>query len=145
MSIENNQLQLKHGTSNYGRFYPTGYVVAFFGSTSDRQRVEGMLTERSWPAEDLIQLSGHQLAELRQDIRDHRSLWGAFVSKFADQDAVLDNAAEGEYEALLIYAPHQDQRDSVREALDGLAVLAQSYQAMSFSQIPVPMVETVAP
>ncbi len=141
MSIEHNQLQLKHGISNYGRFYPTGYVVAFFGSASDRQRAEDLLAEQSWAAEDLIQLSGHELAQLRQDIRDNRSLWGAFVSKFANKDRVLDNAAEGDYEALLIYAPHQAQRDAAREAIDGLAVLAQSYEAMSFSQIPVPNVE----
>jgi len=137
MSIEHNELKLKHGTSNYGRFYPTGYVVAFFNDSADRQSAHGQLKGLNWADEDLIAVSGQELALLRQDIRDNRSLWGAFVAKFANKDQVLDRAEKGDYEALLVYAPDEPRRVQVRTTLGDLAVLAQSYDAMSFSQIPV--------
>ncbi len=137
MSSDFNNLKLKEGASHYGRFYPMGYVVAFFADAEDRQRASSQLIHKDWASEDLIEVSGLELAELRDDVRDNRSLWGAMVSKFGDKDKMLEQAAKGELEALLIYAPEEAQREVVRSVLEATAVLAQSYGKLSFSQLPL--------
>lgn len=137
MSHDSNRLQLKEGASHYGRFYPLGYVVAFFADGDDRQRATTMLIHKDWPSEDLIEVTGEELADLRDDIRDNRSLWSSMVSKFGDKDKMLEQAAKGQLDALLIYAPDEAQREVVRSVLETTAVLAQSYGTLSFSQLPL--------
>lgn len=137
-TVDPKPLSLKNGTTHYGRFYPLGYVVAFFAEASQREQAIAELIQLKWVSDELISTSGQDLAELRQDIRDNRSLWAALVSKFAEKDRVLDGAEKGEYHVLLVYAPEQRQIDIVRGVLENLAVLAQSYSTMTFSQLPLP-------
>ena len=136
--VDPKPLNLKNGMTNYGRFYPLGYVVAFFAEASQREQARLQLLELKWVSDELISTSGEELAELRQDIRDNRPIWAALVSKFAQKDRVLDSAEKGDYHVLLIYAPEQSQIEIVRGVLENLAVLAQSYSSMTFSQLPMP-------
>lgn len=132
-----NPLNLKHGASHYGRFYPLHYVVGIFAEPADRDRAVRQLKLLNWLDADLIAVSGRELVELRNDIRENRSLWESFVSKFANRDRVMDQIEKDDYSALLIYAPDSEKREAVRKVLENTAVLAQAYDSMSFSQLPL--------
>lgn len=133
--------ELKNGVVRYGRFYPQGYALAVFRQAEDRDRTVQEFLGLGWASEDLIEVEGSELLSVQQELDENRSLLEVVVSKFANRDRVyreaLRLAQDPGYCFLLIYAPESEQRTLVRETLAGSAVLAEMFDSLSFSQIPV--------
>lgn len=133
---------LKEGDEQFGRFYPKGYIFAVFPSEAIRAEAGAALAERGWASDDLIEFSGEDLLIHHEELAAKKSLLSSILGKFADRDKVYTEALaiaqrDPDSRFMLVYAPQPDVRARATEALLDRAILAQSFDTFSFSQIPV--------
>lgn len=127
---------LKQGATLFGKFYPTGYIVAIV-EREDASAVEAELLASGWNDMDVLVADGELIRQHESEIEGERTLLDRFLVLFGEQTErpCLAFSAAPDLKFLLIYAPDDDRASQAVQVLKGRCQVAHRYDKLSFSEV----------
>jgi hypothetical protein len=113
--------------SDFGAFYPTGYIVIAFGRYEDADQVCQTLRDSGYSNQDCSIHRAEKVAEVAQRNLDNAGLMARIGKSAAAVKKHLEAAQQGAT-FLLVYAPKDDDAERVMNAVgDKSVMLAHRY------------------
>lgn len=131
----------KHGDTEFGIFYPTGYVLSVY---SDAVRADGAiaaLRAAGFMADDLVVASGADVLAYSREMRANRGLFSRFehfvAGLYGDEAELADELvrlAERGHTFVAVHAPTEAATTRVSEAVHPFApVVLRKFDSLSYT------------
>jgi hypothetical protein len=133
----------KHGDTEFGIFYPTGYVLAVFPDAAQADRAVAALRARGFTTGDLVVATGAEVLAYSREMRADPGLVSRFERFLADLfggEATLADElvtlAERGHAFVAIHAPDEAATTRAAEAVRALApVVLRKFDALTFTDL----------
>lgn len=131
----------KHGDSEFGIFYPTGYMLSVFPDAADADRAVTTLLDGGFKADDLVIASGQDVLAYSREMRADPGLVSRFEqlvsSLYGDEGSLageLVGLAEQGHTFVAVHAPDDAVTTRVSEALRPFApVVLRKFDSLSYT------------
>ena len=131
----------KHGDSEFGIFYPTGYVLSVFADSDRAAQAVSALRAAGFETDDLVVASGTDVLEYSRQMRANRGLFSRFehfVSGLYGDEATLADElvqlAERGHTFVAIHAPDGAATARVSEVVSPFVpVVFRKFDSLSYT------------
>jgi hypothetical protein len=131
----------KHGDSEFGIFYPTGYVLSVFPDAASADRAVTALLDGGFKADDLVIATGQDVLDYSREMRSNPGLVSRFeqlvASLYGDEGPLADvlvGLAERGHKFVAVPAPDDTVTTRVSEALRPYApVVLRKFDSLSYT------------
>jgi hypothetical protein len=107
--------------SEAGMFYPTGYIVAGFESSTSAREAQRRLQQQGFGSDDVTLVAARQMAQEAEKNLESPSLFASMGSSLPVRQKQLELAQNG-WDFLLIHAAQHDEEEHAVQALTGTGV-----------------------
>ena len=132
------------GDTEFGIFYPTGYLLAVFADASRADRATAALRAAGFGTDDLVVATGAEVLAYSRALRGDRGLFARFERFLADllgEEATLADElvslAERGHTFVAVRAPDEAATTRSAGAVRALApVVLRKFDALTFADLP---------
>ena len=133
----------KHGDTEFGIFYPTGYVLAVFSDETGADRAVAALRAAGFATDDLVVATGADVLAYSRELRADPGLVSRFerlvARLFGEEASLADNLvalAEGGHAFVAIHTPDAAATTRAGDAVRPLApVVLRKFDALTFTDL----------
>jgi hypothetical protein len=133
----------KGGATEFGIFYPKGYVLAVFPDAAQADRAAAALVAQGFAASDVLVSTGAEVRAFSRELRANPGLlsrFERFVANLLGGEANLADElvdlAEREHVFLAVYAPDDAATARAAKAMRGLApVVHRKFDTLTFTDL----------
>jgi hypothetical protein len=133
----------KHGDTEFGIFYPTGYVLSVFPDSERADRAIAALRDAGFRGDDLVVASGTDVLAYSREMRANRGLFSRFehfvAALYGDEAELADELvglAERGHTFVAILAPDDGATTRVSAAVRAFApVVLRKYDSLSYTDL----------
>ncbi len=133
----------KHGDTEFGIFYPTGYVLSVFSNAADADRAISALLAGGFRTDDLVVATAPEVLAYSRELRADRGVFSRFkhfvANLYAGEGILADELvglAEQGHTFVAIHAPDGAATARVSEAVRPLApVVLRKYDSLSYTDL----------
>jgi hypothetical protein len=133
----------KHGDSEFGIFYPTGYVLSVFADSAQADQAVSALRAAGFETDDLVVANGAEVLEYSREMRANRGLFSRFEhfvsSLYGDEGTLADELvqlAERGHKFVAVHAPDGAATARVSEVMGPFApVVSRKFDSLSYTDI----------
>ena len=133
----------KHGDTEFGIFYPTGYVLSVFPDAAQGDQAVAALLAAGFRTDDLVVATGAEVLAYSRELRAHPGLFSRFerfvASHHGGEPALADELvglAERGHTFVAIHAPDHAATTRVSEAVRALApVVLRKYDRLTYADL----------
>jgi len=136
-------MNFKHGDTEFGIFYPTGYVLSVFPDAADADRAVTALRDAGFRDDDFVIASGADVVAYSREMRANPGLLsrfehfiaGLYVDTADLADELVGLAKRG-HTFVAVHAPNETATTRVSGAMHGLSpVVLRKYDALSYTDL----------
>lgn len=133
----------KHGDSEFGIFYPTGYVLSVFADSARADQAVSALRAAGFETDDLVVANGAEVLEYSREMRANRGLFSRFEhfvsGLYGDEGSLADelvSLAERGHMFVAVHAPDGAATARASEAVSPFApVVFRKFDSLSYTDI----------
>jgi hypothetical protein len=133
----------KHGDTEFGIFYPTGYVLSVFPDAAHADRAVAALLAAGFATDDLVVATGAEVLVYSGELRSNRGLFSRFerfvAGLVADEAPLADELvglAKQGHTFVAIHAPDDAATIRAAEAVHAFApVVLRKFDRMTYSDL----------
>jgi hypothetical protein len=133
----------KHGDTEFGIFYPTGYVLSVFPDAAHGDRVVAALLAAGFRTDELVVATGADVLAYARELRAHPGLFSRFerfVASLYGGEATLAEElvglAERGHTFVAVHAPGDAATARVTEAVRAFApVVLRKFDSLTYTDL----------
>ena len=133
----------KHGDTEFGIFYPTGYVLSVFPDAAHADRAVAALLAAGFATDDLVVATGADVLAYSRELRGNLGLFSRFerfvAGFYGDEAALADELvglAERGHTFVAVHAPDDAAATRVREVVRAFApVVLRKFDSLTYTDL----------